>query len=136
MRLVTAHEMRAIDRATIDGGHVPALALMENAGRGIAARVEAMVPRGAMIQVVCGRGNNGGDGLVVARLLASRGFRLVVQLTHRAADLSPDARTNLERLQREAPHVTVNVLPDDLGDPSPLRAALRDADLCIDALLG
>src|SRR5262249_62055266 len=98
MRLGTANEMRAIDRATIDGGHVPALSLMENAGRGIAARVEAMATPGATIQVVCGRGNNGGDGLVVARILRGLGFRLGVHLTHPAAQLSPDARVNLQRL--------------------------------------
>jgi NAD(P)H-hydrate epimerase len=117
--------------------------------------------RQARVVVVCGKGNNGGDGLVVARLLAQHGARVAVGLTDAEAELSPDARTNRGRLSGTG--VSVDVLPAELCDPGPLDdprrrptgrsaagrteptrlateagfvAALAAADLCVDALLG
>ncbi len=154
MKLVTARQMQEIDRHTIDGGHVPALSLMENAGRAAAAEALRLLPQppGARVEILCGKGNNGGDGLVVARLLAARGVRVHVHLTHPPRDLSPEAQANHRRLRR-AGGVAVSLLPDSCPDPGPidnpsqrprqgalpggdLAARLSQADLCIDALLG
>jgi NAD(P)H-hydrate epimerase len=164
VKLVTARQMQEIDRHTIDTGLVPALELMENAGA--AATSEALRLLGplapARVEILCGKGNNGGDGLVVARLLAARGHRVHVSLTHPSHALSPDARANHRRLRGTG--VRTSVLPDVIDDPgtlpdpslrhgglgeawrqrldgfSPstrdLARALSRADLCIDALLG
>ncbi len=76
MKILTASEMQRIDRLTTERYGVPSLTLMENAGRGV---VEFLVARLAplashRIVILCGKGNNGGDGLVVARLLREQGL--------------------------------------------------------------
>jgi NAD(P)H-hydrate epimerase len=134
VHLVTASEMQAIDRETIAGGYAGALDLMESAGAAVAHEALAMVSarRGARIEIVCGKGNNGGDGLVVARHLAAAGMRVRVHLTHALEALTPEARSCAERLRDT--DVAVHVLPPALDGS--LAAALREADLCVDAVLG
>ena len=105
MRLLTAAQMREVDRVTIDKLGVPVMALMENAGRAVAeAVVEAL--RGLVeppILVVCGRGNNGGDGLVAARHLDSLGLTPQVLLLGQLSELRSDVvRTHAEALRRMA----------------------------------
>jgi len=155
VRLVTASEMQRIDRQTIDGGHVPSLVLMERAGEAVAARVlDAVRHRSGTVEILCGKGNNGGDGLVVARLLAARGVPVRVHLMHGRDALSPDARANFDRLDGD--RIGIEILPEQLEDPGPWRdgdppldatpgadpatrqlfEALRNASLCVDALLG
>jgi len=137
MKLVTAQEMQAIDRRTIDAGLVPALVLMERAGAAAAGEALGLLSpaRGARVEILCGKGNNGGDGLVVARLLATRGVQVGVHLTDPPSALSPDARTNLRRLRRT--RATIDVLPDRIASASsPFARRLGKADLCVDALLG
>ena len=103
---VTAREMQAIDRATIGGGLVPALTLMESAGQAAAREARAMLGDApGPVEILCGKGNNGGDGLVVARALAEHGLPVTVHLTHPGAELSADARANLERLAGLPPEV-------------------------------
>ncbi len=96
--------MRRLDlKATSEFG-IPSLNLMERAGTALAEFVAAHYPpsRGA-VAVLVGRGNNGGDGLVAARVLMERGHDVFVFLTSPATDLSPDARANWERLAQLAP---------------------------------
>ncbi len=95
--LVTAQEMRELDRHTIETLGVPSDTLMENAGRAVAAELLRTLPAGAGVSVVCGRGNNAGDGLVVARRLHEQDVDVCVILLGEAASLSGDAATNLER---------------------------------------
>src|SRR5215471_10861495 len=80
MKIVTAAEMREIDRATSDKFGVPSLTLMENAGVAVAERVGVFQCGKEKIVVVCGKGNNGGDGFVVARLLHAKGRSVQVML--------------------------------------------------------
>src|SRR6185295_8053827 len=98
--LLTADEMRLLDRATIDGGHVAGELLMERAGAGV---VEAMERRygatlGLRVVVLCGTGNNGGDGFVAARYLRHRGAEVHVGVLGDAQKIQGDALAHLERL--------------------------------------
>src|SRR5437763_11038843 len=120
--LPDAAEQRALDEWAIGERGVPGLDLMERAGTGLAEQVAERVPAGR-VAVVCGKGNNGGDGLVAARVLRSRGREVDVLLLGQAEELRGDARTNLERLEGAAP------APFDA-------AALSGAAAVIDAILG
>ena len=101
MKILTASEMQRIDRLTTERYGVPSLTLMENAGRGV---VEFLVARLAplaehRIVILCGKGNNGGDGLVVARLLREQGFHPRVLLFADPEGLRGDAAVNWARLR-------------------------------------
>ena len=95
--LYDAEGMRAVDRWAIEDQGVDSLALMEAAGRAVAEAVARLAPQGP-VRVVCGKGNNGGDGLVAARLLRGMGFEAEALLLWPAAELSDDAAANLRRL--------------------------------------
>jgi ADP-dependent NAD(P)H-hydrate dehydratase / NAD(P)H-hydrate epimerase len=123
--LPDAERMRALDRWAIEQRGVPSLELMERAGAGVARAVEDLSPDGP-VSVVCGKGNNGGDGLVVARLLRNAGREVQVLCTAPLRELQGDARANLERLPGAPPRT-----PDD----GPLDA-LGGAAVVVDALLG
>src|SRR3982074_887598 len=102
MRVLNTAQMREADRRTVDEIGIPSLVLMENAGRQAVAAMEAMY--GDLLErqvgVLGGRGNNGGDGFVIARTLAQRGVDVSVFLIGRVADVRGDARINLETLGR------------------------------------
>ncbi len=98
--LVTAQEMRALDCHAIETLGVSADTLMENAGRAVAEELLCELPSGAEVSIVCGRGNNGGDGLVAARHLHQLGIDVLVILLGEAANLSADAASNLDRACR------------------------------------
>ena len=135
--LATAEEMRRADRRATEHYGVPSLLLMENAGRGAADALERVLgaAAGRRIAVVCGKGNNGGDGFVVARHLLGRGARVSTWLVGRAADVQGDARVNLEALRRAGESVAE--APDAGGSAADrLRGELGDADVVVDALLG
>jgi ADP-dependent NAD(P)H-hydrate dehydratase / NAD(P)H-hydrate epimerase len=124
--LYDAARMRAVDRWAIDEQGVPSLQLMERAGEGVVRELERIAPDGP-VAVVCGKGNNGGDGLVVARLLRGAAREVTVVCLGAAGDLSPDARANLERLPGAPP-----LAPEDPA----ARAAIARAATVVDALLG
>jgi ADP-dependent NAD(P)H-hydrate dehydratase / NAD(P)H-hydrate epimerase len=98
--LYDAEGMRAVDRWAIEEMKVPSLELMEAAGRAV-AEVAGELARGGPVRVVCGKGNNAGDGLVAARYLAEAGFEVEPLLLWPADNLSNDAATNLRRVQAE-----------------------------------
>jgi NAD(P)H-hydrate epimerase len=124
--LLEAPRMREVDRWAIEQRGIPSLDLMERAGEGVAQSVEQLVPDGP-VTVVCGKGNNGGDGLVVARLLRHASRDVVVVCTGSPEELSPDARANLEKLPGPPPL--------RFGEPG-AQDAIRDAGVLVDALLG
>jgi NAD(P)H-hydrate epimerase len=119
--------MRAIDRAAIDDFGIPALTLMDRAGRGVAdAAAELAGPRGRFV-VVCGGGNNAGDGYVAARLLRAAGRDARVMALVPAHILSPDARAVREQAERAG-------VPIDDGVLAPLAAGV--GDVVVDAIFG
>jgi len=135
MRLLTANQMRALDRATIEGGHVPGLELMERAGGGVARAMERRYGPllGLRVLVLCGTGNNGGDGCVAARHLRAQGAELHVGLLGDPRRVEGDARAQLERLAAEG----VRVEPvDSEGTLSTFIASRDQWDFALDALLG
>ncbi|MBX3024413.1 NAD(P)H-hydrate dehydratase [bacterium] len=136
MRLVTAEEMRTLDRLTIEGG-TPGNVLMERAGQGATAAFLQCVPRlrrrGARVLIVAGKGNNGGDGFVIARLLKKRGARVQVALLGRAAEVGGDALRNL-RAYRRLRGVLVEIT-DDAG-LARLSAMAGEVDAVVDAIFG
>jgi len=102
MRILNAAQMREADRYTIHEIGIPSLVLMENAGRQVVAAMEAAYESRleGRVAVLCGRGNNGGDGFVVARTLIQRGIDAAVFVIGSVADVRGDARTNLDILGR------------------------------------
>jgi hydroxyethylthiazole kinase-like uncharacterized protein yjeF len=102
VRILTAAQMREADRFTIEEIGIPSLVLMENAGRQVVAAIEAAYEAqlNGRIAVLCGRGNNGGDGFVVARTLMQRGVDCAVFVIGAVADVRGDARVNLDILGR------------------------------------
>jgi ADP-dependent NAD(P)H-hydrate dehydratase / NAD(P)H-hydrate epimerase len=94
--------MRAVDRWAIEERGIAGIDLMERAGAGVARAVERLAPDGP-VTVVCGKGNNGGDGLVVARLLLDAGREVTVVCVAPPEDFAGDARANLDRLSGDGP---------------------------------
>lgn len=136
MRIVTAEEMREIDRRTVESHGVPYLQLMENAaGRLVQyVREQELVGRGGSLVVLCGKGNNGGDGLAFARLWGeATGSAPQVVLFAEPAQLKGDAAENYRRLGGAG--VTARVVTQD-ADLAALREAIAKADLIVDGLLG
>ncbi|MDZ7860419.1 MAG: NAD(P)H-hydrate dehydratase [Candidatus Krumholzibacteriota bacterium] len=138
MRVVTAGQMKKIDQATIRGG-VKGLTLMERAGRGIFELITGYyeVPENLHVSIFLGKGNNAGDGLVVARLLAETGAEVVLYYLHRAEEFSPDASANYSRLEtlREKKRIK-EILLYRPGWEGLAAKELEKSDLVIDALLG
>ncbi len=132
MWILTADEMRAVDRRAIDELGIPGLVLMENAAIGVADAIGEHFPTATAVAIVCGPGNNGGDGLALARHLDARGYRFRVFLASHKP-LRGDAAVQLQILERAGIEVA-NIGPDAaLG---PVLAACRDSDLVVDALFG
>lgn len=134
MHLLTAAESQAVDRATIDAGHATGEALMERAGAGIAGAIEDRFgcPIALHVLVLCGPGNNGGDGFVVARHLHARGANVWVGLLAERDRIRGDALRHLEHL--EAAGVRVATCLDSTTLINLVTA--RAWDHAIDALLG
>jgi ADP-dependent NAD(P)H-hydrate dehydratase / NAD(P)H-hydrate epimerase len=134
MLLLTADEMRALDAATIRGG-VPGEELMERAGRGIAEALERHFgsPLALRVLVLCGPGNNGGDGFVAARHLASRGARVAVGVVVPREKIAGDAAAHLAKLEVEGPQA---VFATDDAALAQLVTGMDRWDFAIDALLG
>ena len=102
MKILTAAEMREVDRLTTERYGIPSLSLMENAGKSIADFMSARFRRleSRRIIVLCGKGNNGGDGFVTARHLADAGATPIVILVAAQDEMRGDAATNRDHWQK------------------------------------
>ncbi len=126
--------MQACDRATSERFGVPSLQLMRNASAAVAAFARAQFPKARRVTVLCGRGNNGGDGLMTARLLAESGLEVTALLLGAPGELKGDAAAAWRELKASAAkgHLHVINTPEDLAR----HAGTLQTDLLVDAILG
>ncbi len=139
MELLTAAQMRAIEQAAIDSGEVTGLELMERAGQGVVDAIFEEWPEMRKTShravVLCGPGNNGGDGFVVARLLKEWGWEVEVFLCGDPDKLPPDAKVNYERWTSQQ-FVRPFSAGDNENSRNKLLDILRNSDLILDAIIG
>ena len=131
MKIVTAAEMREIDRATSQRFGVPSLTLMENAGTAVAEFIVSQYPSAERIGVICGKGNNGGDGFVAARKLHADGRGVRVVLLTEPSELKGDAAEMFSKLP--AAPVIARSSEELRGEPA---RAVFESEVLIDAILG
>lgn len=132
MRVVTAHTMQEIDRRAIAEFGISGLELMENAGLGCVEAILSEYDHNGRVVVICGTGNNGGDGYVIARLLSIKGWDVSVFIIAERGRIGGYAAVNLATLPSEMVHYC----PDDRHLPAMLNDEISRADLIVDALLG
>jgi NAD(P)H-hydrate epimerase len=134
--IVSAAEMRWCDEATINTHGIPGILLMEHAGSGVAAVIGCQYGpiHGKHILIFCGKGNNGGDGFVIARLLLNKGASVEVVLLTTATKLEGDARTNFAILARLA-RAHSNQLQIHKLSPR-LLPRLKEPELIVDSIFG
>ncbi|HTD96504.1 MAG TPA: NAD(P)H-hydrate epimerase, partial [Edaphobacter sp.] len=135
MKILTAAEMGAVDRRTAEEFGVSLEALMEAAGGAVAAFCLRRFGMAQRVTVLCGRGNNGGDGFVTARVLAGAGRVVRVVLLGRIDEVKGEAGAALRRLREEAASVTVDEVVDEVGLKE-VGERLGDVELLIDAVVG
>ena len=135
MKILNAAEMREVDRLTTARYGIPSLTLMENAGASVAEFIAQRWPKFAQrrIVVLCGKGNNGGDGFVVARHLLELGAKPEVYLFAAPDEMHGDAATNCNRWQEISAALQ---MVQTSGDLQNIKPALDAADIVVDALLG
>ncbi len=135
VKILTAAEMREVDRLTTARNRIPSGVLMENAGKSVAQfiqrRFSSLGPY--VILVLCGKGNNGGDGFVVARQLLERGATPEVILFCDPSEVKGDAQDNLRRWENASGELHVVRSSAELGE---WRSKLCSCDILIDGLLG
>jgi len=130
--MLSRDQVRAIDRRAIDEFGVPGAVLMENAGRGAAEVLLALGARGPVV-VCCGKGNNGGDGFVIARHLDNHGVPVRVLLFAKPEELTGDAALNHGILRKSGVPIDARAGP---VDAEALRRELAPAEWVVDALFG
>ncbi len=134
MTVLNRDQVRAVDRIAIDQFGIPGIVLMENAGRCICDRICELGIAGPVV-ILCGRGNNGGDGYVVARHLMTRGFDVSTVSASPSIELSGDAATNCRINDRLGIKRIEASWTDDAGFES-IHQLVHSADWIVDALLG
>ncbi|MZG53247.1 MAG: NAD(P)H-hydrate dehydratase [Nitrospinae bacterium] len=134
LTVLTAEQMRAMDQWAIEEMGIPGVVLMENAGTAIVRRLQEIFPDlpAKKIIIFCGKGNNGGDGFVIARHLSQLGANAAVLLAGTLVELKGDAKTNaLSAENLEIPIQELN--PENINK---FDHKLRHADIFVDALFG
>jgi len=135
MKLLKAEQMKEIDRRATDDYMIPSLVLMENAGLRVLETIRGLIGELSKVKIVilAGKGNNGGDGLVVARHLINAGARVDAFLMGEPQNLSSDCYVNYNILEK------MNAIPFPLGNDEDfkcLMTSLLSADLIVDAIYG
>jgi len=135
MKILTGAETRDVDRLTTERLGVPSLTLMENAGKSVVAFIKQRFAKlgRRRIVILCGKGNNGGDGFVVARQLLEMGARPAVYLFADPSEVRGDAAMNLKRWQDAARDL--KIVRNEI-EWQAAKSALASADIIVDALLG
>lgn len=128
---LTREQVRELDRRAIEDFGIPGIILMENAGRAAAEQLLALQPK--CVAIFCGKGNNGGDGYVIARHLFNNAITPHVLVFARLDEISGDAAVNLAIIRK------MQLCISEITSPGQLAAAQQaalDADVIVDALLG
>ena len=133
MTYITRDEARALDRRAMDTFAVPGIVLMENAGRGMAVLLLSLGVQGLVV-VTCGKGNNGGDGLVIARHLDIAGVSVHVVQFSDPAELTGDAAINHSIVARTG--IPRTIFAGEDFDETRLVQILQSAEWVVDALFG
>jgi NAD(P)H-hydrate epimerase len=132
MKSLTREEVRAVDQRAIEEFHLPGIVLMENAGRGCAELLQTLGVAGPVV-ICCGKGNNGGDGYVIARHLENAGVEVSVLVFAAADEIRGDAAVNLSVLQAAGTRLRFFSLSPP---PAEIDRLLQGAAWVVDALLG
>lgn len=135
MKVVTAQQMQTLDRYTIEEIGLPGIVLMENAGRAVAKAMFKHFPDlwHQKVHIICGKGNNGGDGLVVARHLSAAGVLVKIFLLAKQENLAGDAAINLGLVQKLGLSLVEISTAEELAK---FQAELTSADILVDAIFG
>lgn len=135
MRIVSSAEMRRIDRGAMETFGIPGVVLMENAGRRVVEVISGLLGDvgGRVITILAGKGNNGGDGLVVARHLVNQGAEVKVVLIANPQEIEGDARVNFEIWQKMGQKVYTLQQSNEINI---VRLMLINTDLIVDAIYG
>src|SRR5260370_4338591 len=126
-------QVRELDRRAIEELGVPGVVLMENAGRGAAEVLVRLGCRGPVV-ICCGKGQNGGDGFVIARHLDNRNIQVRVLLFAQTEDLTGDAAVNYQIIARSG--LPIEVYAGESWDEKTLQADMANAEWIVDALFG
>ena len=135
MKVLTSAEMRAVDTRSAAEFDVPLWVLMERAGEVVARFVLRQYPDAGRVMVLCGKGNNGGDGMVAARLLAGEGVGVRVLLLGKRDELQGEAARALKELVEATSEEIVEELAEEAGLAG-FEEPFAEADVLIDAVLG
>ena len=130
---LSRQEVREFDRRAIEELGIPGVVLMENAGRGAAEVLVSLGCRGPVV-ICCGKGNNGGDGFIIARHLDNRNIPVRVLLFARPKDLTGDAAVNYQIIARSG--LPIEIYAGESWDEKTLHAELTKAEWVVDALFG
>lgn len=133
MKIVTAQEMRAIDAHTIEKIGIPGIVLMENAGQAVVKVVKEILGNGRRVAIFVGRGNNGGDGFVVARYLALVGVDVTVYLLSEPERFTGDALANLQIARNLKLPIKLLISQEQLAE---YQAEIHASDVIVDAIFG
>lgn len=133
MYIVTNQQMKAVDQMAINDYKIPGIVLMENAGLAVVEEINKQFEARSKAVIVCGGGNNGGDGFVIGRHLLNRGFELALFVIGSPERIQGDARINYEIMAKL--HSGIQIIEDEAGIKQ-LESALKDSDFVVDAIFG
>src|SRR5262245_34880774 len=135
VKILTAAQIREVDRLSTEQFGIPSILLMENAGMRVVEAIEDRFEdvRPLTVAILCGKGNNGGDGFVVARQLLQKGCTPFVFLFSDPQDVKGDARVNLRILEAIGAPPTVVLTEEDWARE---KLEVIDADIVVDAMFG
>ncbi|HOX54674.1 MAG: NAD(P)H-hydrate epimerase [Candidatus Omnitrophica bacterium] len=135
IKQASAKQIQKLDNIAINKYKVDSLFLMENAGKAVAEEVLSILKKRKFkkIAVICGKGNNGGDGLVAARYLVSRGFEVKNFLIGKVKEITSDSRANLDILLNLNQNI-FEIL--DIRTFNGYKKIIKDCEMVIDAIFG
>jgi hydroxyethylthiazole kinase-like uncharacterized protein yjeF len=133
MKVATSEQMRNIDREAVELYGMPSIVLMENAGIAVSRHIANSISDGGKVCIICGKGNNGGDGFTAARHLFKKNVKIVVYLAGDEDRLKGDALINYNIIKKMGLNIKHIISDDDILN---LIDDLRDSNIVVDALLG